>query len=286
MNALHIFVTGGSGKLGSAVIQELIGAGHQVFNLDLVAPKQPLCRFMRTDFRDYGQCVDALALRDVGWERADALVHLAAIPGPFQAPDAHLFANNLTTTFNLWRAARVVGIRNIVWASSETLLGVPFEQPPVRLPLDETLSLPESSYALAKHLEEEMAQQFCRQDPRLKLLGLRFSYVQDDEQLRALRDQASHRAQDATIQAWNLWSYISARDAAVAVRLAVDHPGTGFDRFLIANPDTMMPQPTRELLAQVFPQVAVPASVQGHQSLLDCSKAQRQLGWSARHGWR
>ena len=282
----RILVAGGSGKLGRAVIAELLAHGHAVCNLDLVAPRTPGGRFMRTDFRDFGQCVDALTFRDVGWESADALVHLAAIPGPYQAPDAHLFVNNLQSTFNLWRAAQVAGIRNVVWASSETLLGVPFDQAPQHVPLDETVSRPESTYALVKHLEEEMARQLCRQDPQRKLLGLRLSYVHDDAELQRLREQVAERAANPRHQAWNLWSYISARDAARAVRLAVDLEMSGTDQILIANADTVMPQPTRELMAAVHPGVRLPDTLTGHQSLIDCGKARRMLGWEPGPGWR
>jgi nucleoside-diphosphate-sugar epimerase len=282
----RILVAGGSGKLGQAVIAELLAHGLSVCNLDLVAPRTPGARFMRTDFRDFGQCVDALSFRDVGWDSADALVHLAAIPGPYQAPDSHLFVNNLQSTFNLWRAAQVAGIRNVVWASSETLLGVPFDQAPQQLPLDETVSRPESTYALVKHLEEEMARQLCRQDPQRKLLGLRLSYVHDNAELQRLRDQIAERAANPRHQCWNLWSYISARDAARAVRLAVDLEMSGTDQVLIANADTVMPQTTRELMAAVYPGVPLPASLAGHQSLIDCGKARRLLGWVPGPGWR
>lgn len=282
----RIFVAGGSGKLGTAVIAELLAAGHTVHNLDQQPPAMKTCGFMRVDFTDYGQCVDALGMDDVGWPRGDALIHLAAIPGPFQAPDAKLFANNLVSTFNLWRAASLVGIRNVVWASSETLLGVPFEQPPVYVPLDEKVSVPQTSYALGKHLEEEMARQLCRRDPRLKLLGLRLSYAHTDAELQRLKDQEDQRALDPRYQAWNLWSYISTRDAARAVRLAVDLPMTGTDQILIANDDTVMPQATRDLMAQVFPGTPVPASIDGHRSLVDCGKAKRILGWTPTEGWR
>lgn len=240
---------------------------------------------MRVDFRDFGQCVDALTLRDVDWERGDVLVHLAAIPGHSHAPDPHLFHNNFQSTFNLWRAAQVAGIHNIVWASSETLLGVPFVKPPARLPLDESLSLPESSYSLAKHLEEELARQLCRQNPALKLLGLRFSYVHDDAELQRLRDEVDQRAVDPSCQTWNLWSYVSARDAACAARLALAHAMTGTDQILIANRDTIMPQPTRALMAGLFPGVEVPPEVMGHQSLMSAPTAARKRSW-ARCCWR
>lgn len=278
----NVFVTGGSGKLGRAVVDELLRHGWNVVNLDQAAPAAPRCRFMRTDFGDFGQAVDALTMRDVGWEGAQALVHLAAIPGPYQAPDAHLFANNITASFNVMRAAQLAGIRNIVWASSETLQGVPFASAPPAVPMNEDISRPETSYALVKHLEEEMARQWCRQDPALKMIGLRYSYVFDERDYERLPAVQA----DPMAQHWNLWSYIDARDAAVATRLALAHEATGFDHFLIANPDTVMTRPTAELLAGRFPALVPSRPLGTHESLLDCSKAQRVLGWRATHGWR
>lgn len=280
---MRILVTGGSGKLGRATIDDLLAHGHQIANLDMNAPREARCRFMRVDFSDTGQAIDAFSFTDVDWDRADALVHLAAIPGHTHAPDAHLFKNNFVSTFNVFHAARRVGIRNIVWASSETLQGVPFAVPPAYVPMDEASTpMPQSTYALAKHLEEEMARQFCRWDPALKMIGLRFSYVMDPQ------DYARFPAldHDPMAQHWNLWSYIDARDAAQAVRLALDHPTPGMDTFLIASPDTVMSRPTAELMSAVFPGVPVRAPLGTHQSLLSCEKARRVLGYRPVHGWR
>ena len=60
-----------------------------------------------------------------------------------------------------------------------------------------------------------MARQFCRWDPELKIIGLRFSNVMDPEDYAAFPDFDG----DPQPRKWNLWGYIDARDGAQAVRL-------------------------------------------------------------------
>ena len=280
---MRVLITGGSGKLGRATIDELLTHGHQVANLDLAPPREPKCRFMRTDFNDAGQTIDALTFTDVGWDGAEALVHLAAIPGPYLAPDAHLFKNNMVACFNVFHAARHAGIKNIVWSSSETILGVPFAVPPAYVPLDEDAPVwPQTAYALGKQLEEEMARHLCRWDPEMKLIGLRFSYVKEPAEYA----QFPKVHTDPGLQIWNLWSYIDTRDAAQAVRLALEYPAKGFDTFIIASPDTVMTQPTAELMAKYFPAVSFKREPGSHESLLSSDKAKRLLGFKPSYSWR
>src|SRR5690349_17231270 len=179
----RVAVTGGSGKLGRAVVADLLDHGYEVHILDQRAPLtqlRPRCAFTRVQLTDYGQVVDALNAIDDRHRGLDAVVHLAAVPGPGMATNAATFANNIAASYNVFAAARLAGIRNVVWASSETVLGLPFETPPPYIPVDEEYTgRPESSYSLAKHLEEYMAAQFCRWDPELKMIGLRFSNVME-----------------------------------------------------------------------------------------------------------
>src|SRR4051794_25646166 len=98
----RVAVTGGSGKLGRAVIAELLAHGWDVVNLDLAVPAQPLCPFTRVDLTDYGQAVEALTGVDDRHRGVDALVHLAAIPGPGMVTNAATFANNVTATYNVF----------------------------------------------------------------------------------------------------------------------------------------------------------------------------------------
>ena len=279
----RVVVTGGSGKLGRAVIRDLVAHDWQVVNLDAVAPAEPACPFVKVDLTDFGQVVGALTAVDDRYAGVDAVVHLAAVPAPGLRPDAATFANNVPASYNVFAAARVAGIRNIVWASSETVLGLPFDTPPPYVPADEEYPpSPESTYSLGKHLEEQMAAQFCRWDPELKMIGLRFSNVMD------VADYADFPSYDAdpALRSWNLWGYIDARDGAQAVRLALDHQVAGVDVFIIAGPDTVMSRTNDELLKAVYPDVPRRREFGPQETLLSIDKARRVLGYNPVHSWR
>ncbi|KQV06241.1 NAD-dependent epimerase/dehydratase family protein [Leifsonia sp. Root112D2] len=285
---MRIAVTGGSGKLGSTVVAVLRDAGHHVTNLDAVGQRGP--GFLKVNITDYGEVVDALfGVRDGSEapgavpDKYDALVHLAAIPAPGIMSDVATFHNNILATFNVFEAARRAGIRNIVYASSETVLGLPFDVPPPYIPVDEEYpARPESVYSLVKHLEEQMAIELTRWDPQLKIIGLRFSNVMNQEDYAEF---ASFDA-DATLRKWNLWGYIDGRDGAQAVLKALELDKTGFDRFIIAAADTVMSRSNDELVAEVFPNVTITRELGEHDTMLSIDKARRVLGFDPQHSWR
>jgi nucleoside-diphosphate-sugar epimerase len=210
-------------------------------------------------------------------------VHLAAIPAPGIASDAATFNNNIVVTHNVFQAARRAGIHNIVYASSETVLGLPFDVPPPYIPVDEEYpARPESTYSLVKHLEEQMAIELVRWDPTLKIVALRFSNVMHPE------DYAEFPGFDADASArkWNLWGYIDARDGAQAILKALEWETTGFDRFIIAAADTVMSRPNAELVAEVFPGVPIKGDLGVNDTMLSVDKARRLLGYAPTHSWR
>jgi nucleoside-diphosphate-sugar epimerase len=282
----RVVVTGGSGKLGRAVVAELLGNGYDVVNLDRApsAVQDARLTFLRIDLTDYGQVAEALTAVDDRYSKVDALVHLAAIPAPGIVTNSATFANNVPASHNLFAAAQAAGIDNIVWASSETVLGLPFTQsPPPSFPVDEEYPVrPNSTYSLGKALEEEMARHFTRWNADLKLIGLRFSNVMDPEDYTAFPGFEG----DPASRAWNAWGYIDARDGAQAVRLALESTITGFEAFIIAAADTVLTTPSAEAAARYFPDVPFRREVEGTETLLDIKKARRMLWYSPKHSWR
>lgn len=278
----RVVVTGGSGKLGRACVADLVDQGWDVVNVDRTPSPHAVCPFLRVDLTDFGQTLEALSVNDA-YRGVDAVVHLAAIPAPGLITNAATFANNITSTYNVFAAARHAGITNIVWASSETVLGLPFDLAPPYIPVDEEYpARPESTYSLVKHLEEQMARQFCRWDPNLKMIGLRFSNVMDPADYLAFPGYDA----DPTSRKWNLWGYIDARDGAQAIRRALAYEPRGCDVFIIAAADTVMSRSNADLVAEIFPDVEVRGEIGAHATLLAIEKARRLLGFEPQFSWR
>ncbi len=286
-----VVVTGGSGKAGRAVIRELLAHGYRVMNVDLAPPTEPLCHFMRADLNDLGQAVDCLrqAAGTVDRRRAplgepEAVVHLAGIPAPGLAPDAVTFRNNLMTTYNVFSAATLLGLERVVWASSETVYGLPLTRsPPLFAPVTEAHPLvPETGYALAKAFCEGMAAEMHRWNPGTRFVALRISNIFEEQDYAAI---PSFQA-DPALRRWNLWSWVDSRDVAQACRLALQAEVGGAEAFTIAAADTLMATPSRELMAAHFPGVPLRGEIGTHETLLGIGKARRVLGYAPRHSWR
>jgi len=287
----NVVVTGGSGKAGRAVCRDLVAHGYTVLNVDTVPSPDPVCGFYKVDLCDLGQVFDALQWtggKDHPFRKfrtPDAVVHLAAIPVPDTVPEDVTFRNNVMSTYNVFDAAVRSGVKRIVWASSETTLGLPFSpsNPPAYAPIDEDHPMrPESAYSLSKDLAEEMARQVHRWNPDTGFIGLRLSNVmepKDYERFAGWQD-------DPHFREWNLWGYIDARDCAQAVRKALEVDFTGADHFIIANADTVMDEGSAELMKRVFPNVPMKREVRGTETLLSIDKARGVLGYEPEFSWR
>ena len=284
-----IVVTGGSGKLGRVCVKYLMQKGHDVTSIDMTPPPDrrnpPLpgdVRYARADVTDFGQAMAALSMIDERVSKVTGVVHLAAIAAPGQATNHVTFATNTVSTYNIFEAARQLGIRNIVWASSETVFGIPYAKGPAYVPVDEEIERPELAYALSKLMGEKMAEQFCRWDPRTKIVGLRFSNVMAEQDYARFADFQK----DPAGRRFNLWTYIDARDASQAVHLALESKLKGAHVFGIANADLVMERPNQDLLDKVFPKTKAKRPFKPNELLISIDKAREVLGYKPKYAWR
>ncbi|KAI3392848.1 hypothetical protein diail_5054 [Diaporthe ilicicola] len=297
----RVIVTGGSGKLGRAVVG-LLAASWEVISLDVRRPpaasedgKSGLggaYRLVEVDLEDMGAVLESfmgtdMAYGSVGGPAVDAVVHLAALPSPGQTNSSRQFRTNTMSTYNVLEAARKLGIKNVVLASSETLIGIPLAEDghghePSSLPItEEHERRPESAYSLSKLVGEVLAEQYVRWDPELKIVSLRFSNVMspvDYADFEGWQDDPSKRS-------WNAWGYIDARDGAQAVAKSLEASKTGHHQYLIAAPDTCMRTKNADLVKACFPNIKYSPTAGENDSLLSIEKAKKELGYDPKFTW-
>jgi nucleoside-diphosphate-sugar epimerase len=272
---VKVVVTGASGKAGRAVVRELADHGREVLAVDVLAPAEPQARFLLADLTDFGQTVECLG-------GVDAVVHLAAIPAPNIHTESATFRTNMLSTYNVFEAARLLGLGRVVWASSETILGLPFErEPPAYAPIDEEHPpRPESSYALSKLLAEELGRQLHRWNGTPHV-ALRFSNIMEPQDYERFPSFWS----DPMLRRWNLWGYVDARDVAQSCRLALD-ADLGAEHLIVAAADTVMNRPSAELMADVYPSVPYRPTEGEYDTLVSIGKARKLLGYEPQWSWR
>jgi len=271
---VRIVVTGGSGKAGRWTVRRLRADGHDVLNVDAVHDGSPHGQCILTDLTDLGQCLEVVA-------GADAVVHLAAIPAPEIRPPGETFRNNAVSTYNVFAAAAGRGVDRVVWASSETVLGLPFDTPPAFAPIDEDHpQRPETSYALSKVVGEALAAQLARQSG-IPFVGLRISNIMEPPDYARFETWQD----DARIRRWNLWGYVDVRDVAQAVARSLEADVPGAEVAIIAAADTCMRRPSADLMAEVYPGVELRRPVEGRETLLAIERARSMLGYDPAYSW-
>ncbi|HTY27978.1 MAG TPA: NAD(P)-dependent oxidoreductase [Mycobacterium sp.] len=274
-------MTGASGQAGRAVVADLREHGYQVLATDVAVTRADRDDGMlQADLTDYGQAVEVLSAAG-----ADAVVHLANIPAPGLSTPAVTFNSNITMNFNVFQAAAALKLSRVVWASSETTLGLPFDTPPRYAPVDEDhYPVPTTTYALSKVASETIAGHIAEWSG-IPFVALRFSNImapEDYQHYPGFQDDAAKRK-------WNLWGYIDQRDVAQSCRKALEAPAEavqGSPAFIIAAADTVMNRPSAELLAEVFPGVKLTRDVGEHGTLLAIDRAREILGFNPAHSWR
>ncbi len=275
---MHVLVTGAGGRIGRPVTARLSKAGHRVRALVLSADAGQLPGVTEVVL---GDATDPVVVSDAVQD-VDALVHLAAIPGPVE--EANVFVNNVTATFILLDMAGRVGVRRAIIASSMAALGLSWAsrfRSPDYVPLDEEHPLrPEESYGLSKQVDEATAEMIARRY-EMTVLAYRFCYTTTVDEIAARAVKIATDPEESARSAKELWAYLDVRDAAEAVLAGLQRPVSGFHVINIAAPETLASAPTAELLQRWHPTTEARRTLVGRHSPYAMNKAAELLGFTA-----
>jgi nucleoside-diphosphate-sugar epimerase len=290
---MKTIVTGGAGRLGRYVIEELLTHGADVAALDVEKRADTNCEFMAADLTDIEKLKKIFA-------GARAVVHLARRRFPYTengydaatgawkttdvAGDAERFNDNTAMAYNVLATAAEAGVKKVVCGSSLAVYGFYYPSAaaaPEYVPIDEKHPRrPHDPYGLSKLVGEHMCDAFVRKTP-IRIASLRFSGIYAPENARVL---AERRKNPVVRGAGALWSYVDVRDAAAACRRALEADFSGHETFNICAPVTIMEEPTAELVRRFWPQAkTIDARLEGNASGYATAKAERILGFRARH---
>lgn len=291
---MRIFFTGGSGKAGRHVIPYLIEQGHWVTNFDRVPLDVPGVHNLMGDLTRAGDVWSALSQKadfsdlegDTPPPGYDAVVHFAAVPRIMLNADAETFSNNTVSTYNVIEAALGLGVRKIVFASSETTYGICFaqgERKPDYLPVDEDHpTVPEDSYAMSKVCNEVTARSFQARTG-FDIYGLRINNVIEPHEYA---ENFPAYMDDPDLRRRNIFAYIDARDLGQMVDRCLQTDGLGYEVFNVSNDDHSVALSSAELIARYYQGVPVKGEIGETETFFSNAKAKRMLGYQPQHSWR
>ncbi|CAA9304912.1 MAG: UDP-glucose 4-epimerase [uncultured Chloroflexi bacterium] len=278
-----VAVTGASGRVGRAVLQELKDdGGYIVWALDQTLPPAGLAqRGLLVDLANAGAVYGALA-------GAHAVIHLGAYPSTAHHPGEQVFVNNAAACANVAAACSALGVKRVVYASSITTYGLEWQTRNggiPELPATESVSQrPDDFYALSK-LAGEQVFTLQANEHDLHAASLRISLVVGPDEY----SQRGRPREDRDASA-GLWSYVDSRDVAQAARLALEHLetlGPGNHAFNVSAADAHSRLPLSEVIPRFVPQLApLAARLTGTSPAYSIQKAQRLLGYQPRYSWR
>ncbi|MEP0940187.1 MAG: NAD(P)-dependent oxidoreductase [Rhizobiaceae bacterium] len=291
---MRILFTGGAGKAGRHAVSYLLSKGHTVLNVDLTPLEHPSVENRLADITDAGQMFDVLSSYasfdelepGTGVPKFDAVVHFAAVPRILLKSDNECFRVNTIGTYNVIDAAVKLGIRKIIFASSETTYGVCFangERKPEYLPIDEEHpTLPEDSYATSKVVNEVTASSFQLRSG-FDIYGIRINNVIEPHEYQY---NFPAYIENPKLRRRNIFSYIDARDLGQLVDKCLKTDGLGFQIFNASNDDHSVDLSTSEIIERFYEGVPLTKKMGESESFYSNAKAKALLGFAPEHNWR
>jgi len=299
---MRVLVTGGSGRIGTYVIEALENAGCEVIDYDIAPPKTRKCDFVK------GNITDLKAL-EAATKVVDAVVHLAAYYFEGAAPDyPSLWDVNVTGTFNVLEASIRNKIKKILYASSICATGLNTWMTPNHgveyLPVDEEHPCrPQNLYGTGKLIGEKLGWMYAAKSD-VSFIGLRVATVwfppegwKDWGLIEGYvkKPEAVFNEPCSGPRGWPVlmdltWQYVGVRDVAEAFKLALEKEGVKFGIYNIGADDTCSDWDSIKIAKTFYPGVPlrdpVDFLVDRKKALFDISKAKKELGYRPKFNWR
>ncbi len=277
-HGMRVIVTGSSGLLGRHTVAALEAAGHEVTGARLGSQPQAAHRHISADLTDL-----ATALRLI--RDADAVIHAAAIPRPTGYAAADVFTTNVTSTYNVVEAAVQNRIPRLVYASSYSVIGPPFNVAPVRLRFPSTPIIRRHPRTSMRSPSGSARRSSRRRSAAgsSRAISVRLSWIQTPE---SFRGDIAPRRTDPAFGAQNLWTYVDGRDAGAALCAALGAEVQGHRVLYLSAADSFMEEETATLIRAAYPDAAITRPLIGTQSVFDLSDAEAVLGFVPKHSWR
>ena len=154
---MKYLVTGGAGFIGSHMVDRLLCDNHSVRVIDNLSTGrlQNLDNHKNNKNLEFIQKdISELSVIEDDFKSIDVVIHMAALADIVSSivNPAHYYKSNITGTFSVIEAARLAGVKRLVYTASSSCYGIPD-----KYPTPETSEIhPQYPYALTKYLGEEI----------------------------------------------------------------------------------------------------------------------------------
>lgn len=201
---MKTLVIGGAGFIGAYSVQALLREGNQVVVLDASLAENTIHKLLSVEEMAkvemvVGDVTDlALLIRVIRERDIDSIVHLAAwqIPASHNNPTKAILVNGQGFN-NTLEAMASLGLRRLVWTSSNAVFGSPKSHRVERLPNDE-YHRPNTVYGALKSLNEYMVEHYYKHRG-VDSIGLRFCLVYGYGRMRGASTFASEMIEKAAL---------------------------------------------------------------------------------------
>ncbi|WP_246797596.1 NAD-dependent epimerase/dehydratase family protein [Burkholderia perseverans] len=197
-----VLITGAAGQIGRVLREGLTGryALLRLADIAAQAPAREGEEVVTADITDAAQLARAMA-------GIDCVVHLAGIPD--EDSWERIQRMNIEGCYQVFEAARVAGVKRLVFASSNHAVGFHRRD---RMIDDTAAPRPDSRYGVSKVFGEALGRLYADKHG-LSVACLRIGSFRPDDRPGAPR---------------HLYTWISHRDTVQLVRRAIEHPGYHF----------------------------------------------------------